>query len=236
MVVPNDARQGGLLARGRRSRRLPGVTASGPCRDLAAYSCGGSAGIAPDFPVSSRERGKLARGDGEGKHRASKPTFSPENYRSAASSVARQTGDEGAPSNRLSNYAPLRWVTAWINLEKSVWLFAISTSVSAHNSARGSSSGCPGFGHSTVLLRLPTRAVANTSAACNGANTPPLAITSLKSTTECWPETQSISSRADGIALTERMRGKSSLMGSSSSAGLPCRGSSSMPGPPGRRA
>ena len=26
---------------------------SGPCRGLATYSCGGSAGLAPDFPVAS---------------------------------------------------------------------------------------------------------------------------------------------------------------------------------------
>ena len=60
------ARRGGLLARGRRPRRLPssrpsrwlgeGRGASGLCRGLAAYSCGGSAGIAPDFPVASRGR------------------------------------------------------------------------------------------------------------------------------------------------------------------------------------
>src|SRR5262249_30097612 len=31
--------------------------ASGLCRGLAAHSCGGSAGLAPDFPVASRPRG-----------------------------------------------------------------------------------------------------------------------------------------------------------------------------------
>jgi hypothetical protein len=41
----------GVVNRG----RLPsGASASGLCRDLTTYSCGGSAGIAPDFPVSSR--------------------------------------------------------------------------------------------------------------------------------------------------------------------------------------
>jgi hypothetical protein len=31
-----------------------GRRASGACRGLTAHSCGGSAGFAPDFPVSSR--------------------------------------------------------------------------------------------------------------------------------------------------------------------------------------
>jgi hypothetical protein len=35
------------------------------CRDLAAYSCGGSAGIAPDFPVSSQADASTAPGTPE---------------------------------------------------------------------------------------------------------------------------------------------------------------------------
>src|SRR5882724_2171463 len=53
------ARCGGLLARGRHPRRLPGrdvARTSGRCRGLAANSCGGSAGLAPDFPVASQVR------------------------------------------------------------------------------------------------------------------------------------------------------------------------------------
>jgi hypothetical protein len=58
--IPSDweGRRGGLLAEGHRRRRLPdplltdGI--SGRCRGLATYSCGGSAGLAPDFPVASR--------------------------------------------------------------------------------------------------------------------------------------------------------------------------------------
>src|SRR5215831_10929680 len=54
-IVP-VVRRGGLLARGHRPAapsRPPSKGASGRSRGLAAYSCGGSAGVAPDFPVAS---------------------------------------------------------------------------------------------------------------------------------------------------------------------------------------
>jgi hypothetical protein len=35
------------------------------CRDLAAYSCGGSAGVAPDFPVSSQTDASTGFGTAE---------------------------------------------------------------------------------------------------------------------------------------------------------------------------
>jgi hypothetical protein len=58
-------RRRGLLARGHRPRRLPGAplarSASGPSLGLAAYSCGGSAGIAAAFRMRPRHRTSLFR-------------------------------------------------------------------------------------------------------------------------------------------------------------------------------